>query len=119
MRTIELVPFLWNIGSPTPSITATVTQQEGVSIYTLNVDKCIRGSLSDPVIRQTDARILHGVDTRRILLLLSLRRRDRSNKVEFGFGVCELLGVFDPQVPVFVRNDVQGEDRFAVPLNSD
>ena len=60
-----------------------------------------------------------GIDTRRILLLLSLRRRDRPNKVEFGFGVCELLGVFDLQVPVFVGYDVQGEDRFAVPLNSD
>jgi hypothetical protein len=49
--TIELVPFPWNIGSPTPSITGTVTQQEGVSIHTLNVDKCIRGSLPDPVTR--------------------------------------------------------------------
>ena len=56
--------------------------------------------------------IPHGIlvsvppDTRRTLLLLNPRRRDRSSKVEFEFGVCELLDSFDFQASVFVGHDV-------------
>jgi hypothetical protein len=58
-------------------------------------------------------------DTRMTLLLLSCRRRDRLNIVEFGFGVRELLILFYLQAPVFVGNDVYDDDRLAVHLNPD
>jgi hypothetical protein len=60
-------------------------------------------------------------DTRRTLplLLFSPCRRDRFNKIEFGFGVRELLDLFDLQAPIFVGNDVCDEDRFVVHLDPD
>jgi hypothetical protein len=92
--------------------------------YTLSINKRIRNSISVPVARQTDARILYSghitsssSDTRTTLLLLG--RRDRLIKVEIGFGVCELLHPFDFQAPVLIGNDIYDEDRFAVHLNSD
>jgi hypothetical protein len=59
--------------------------------------------------------------TRRTLTLLSSchRCRHRLIKVEFGFGVREVLELFDLQVPVFVGNEAYGEDRFAGTLNPD
>ena len=84
-----------------------------------SADKRVRDSLSDPVARNTDAQVFHSADTaplssdtRRALLLLSPHpcRRDRLSKVEFGFGVRELLGICDLQAPVFVGNDVDDED---------
>jgi hypothetical protein len=55
----------------------------------------------------------------RTLLLLSSRRRDRLNEVEFGFGVRKLLRPLDLQTPVFVGNEMCDEDRFAGSLNPD
>jgi hypothetical protein len=46
------------------------------------------------------------VDTRMTLLLLSSCRRNRLNKVEFRFGVREVLNLFYLQAPIFVGNDV-------------
>jgi hypothetical protein len=51
--------------------------------------------------------------------LLAPRRRDRLNKVEFGFGVREFLELFDLQASIFVGNDVCDEDRFAGTFNPD
>jgi hypothetical protein len=84
-----------------------------------SVDKRIRDSLSDPVTRNMDAQVFHSAntaslpsDTRRALLIPSPHpcRRDRLSKVEFGFGVRELLRICDLQAPVFVGNDVDDED---------
>jgi hypothetical protein len=58
-------------------------------------------------------------DIQRPLLILDPRRCDCLSKVEFGFGVRELLELFDLQAPVFVGHDVCDEDRFADPLNPD
>jgi hypothetical protein len=73
-----------------------------------------------------DAQVVHpehtaslSSNTRRTLSLLSTCRRDRLGKVEFGFGVRELLDPFELQAPVFIGNDVSDEDRFADPLNPD
>jgi hypothetical protein len=56
-------------------------------------------------------------DIQRTLLLLSSRRCERLNIVEFGFGVRELLELFELQAPVFVGDDVYDEDRFAEIIN--
>jgi hypothetical protein len=55
-------------------------------------------------------------DTRRALLTRS-RRCDRLNVVEFGFGIREVLELFELQAPVFVGDDVYDEHRFTVILN--
>ena len=93
---------------------------ERVSLVALSADKYVQGSPSDPVPRRTDAQNLHSkytapllLDTRRTLLPLSSRRRDRLNKVEFSFGVRELLDLFDLQAPIFVGDDVYDVDRLA------
>jgi hypothetical protein len=57
--------------------------------------------------------------TRRTLLLLSTRRRERLSEVEFRFGIRELLRPFDLQAPAFVGSDVCNEDRFSGTLNPD
>ena len=44
------------------------------------------------------------------LPLLGCRRSECLHKVDMGFGVGELLSVFDLQAPVFVGNDVFDED---------
>jgi hypothetical protein len=66
-----------------------------------------------PVTRQADPQVLRSENTaslssdaRRTLLLLSPRCRDRLSKVEFEFGVRELLDSFNLQAPVLVGNDV-------------
>ena len=114
----------WNFGSPAFGYFG--YSARGSFFFT--ADKCIRGSLSDPVTWQTNAQVLRSErtaflssDTRRTLplLLFSPCRRDRFNKVEFGFGVRELLDLFDLQAPVFVSNDVCDEDRFMVHLDPD
>jgi hypothetical protein len=81
---------------------------------------CQQAYLGIAVTRQKNIQILHSAhaaslssDTRGALLLLS---RDRLMKVEIGFGVRELLDLFDLQAPVFVGNDVCDDDQFAVHL---
>lgn len=54
-----------------------------------------------------------------LLLSPHPRRCERLSKVEFGFGVRELLEPFDLWDPVFVGNDFADEDRFAIHLNPD
>ena len=44
------------------------------------------------------------------LLLLGFCRRDRLSGVDICFRVGELLGMFNLQAPVFVGDDVRGED---------
>ena len=97
---------------------------ERVSLVALSANKYVQGSPSDPVPRRTDAQNLYSkytapllLDTRRTLLPLSFRRRDRLNKVEFSFGVRELLDLFDLQAPIFVGDDIRDEYRFADSLN--